>query len=63
VVDLQDQFLHWKKMASSGKIEIEIFNGQIFELWKVKMDDQLVNKYQWIVVDPGTKPMTMLDED
>eukprot|EP00253_Pinus_taeda_P006642 PITA_06642 len=39
-------------MASSGKIEVEKFNGQSFELWKLKMDDLLVDKDQWIVVDP-----------
>ena len=50
-------------MASSGKIEIDKFNGHIFELWKVKMEDLLVDKYQWIAVDPGTKPTTMSDED
>ena len=49
-------------MASGGKIEIEKFNGQIFELWKLKMEDLLVDKYQWIMVDLGTKPMTMLDQ-
>eukprot|EP00253_Pinus_taeda_P016278 PITA_16278 len=40
-------------MVSSGKIEIEKFNGQSFELWKVKMEDLLVDKDQWIAVDPG----------
>eukprot|EP00253_Pinus_taeda_P026192 PITA_26192 len=40
-------------MASSGKIEIEKFNGPSFELWKIKMEDLLVDKYQWITVDPG----------
>ena len=50
-------------MASSGKIEIEKFNGQSFELWKLKMEDLLVDKDQWIAVDPGTKPTTMSDED
>eukprot|EP00253_Pinus_taeda_P014358 PITA_14358 len=40
-------------MASSGKIEIEKFNGQSFELWKLKMEDLLVDKDQWVVVDPG----------
>eukprot|EP00253_Pinus_taeda_P006089 PITA_06089 len=40
-------------MASSGKIEIEKFNGQSFELWKLNMKDLLVDKDQWIVVDPG----------
>ena len=50
-------------MASSGKIEIEKFNGQSFELWKLKMEDLLVDKDQWIAVDLGTKPMAMSDED
>ena len=35
-----------KKMENSGKIEIEKFNGQSFELWKLKMEDLLVDKYQ-----------------
>eukprot|EP00253_Pinus_taeda_P011875 PITA_11875 len=40
-------------MASSGKIVIEKFNGQSFELWKLKMADLLVDKDEWIMVDPG----------
>ena len=31
-------------MASSGKIEIEKFNGQSFEFWKLIMEDLLVDK-------------------
>eukprot|EP00253_Pinus_taeda_P030226 PITA_30226 len=50
-------------MASSGKKEIEKFNGQSFELWKLKMEDLLVDKYQWIMVDPGTKPTGLSDEE
>ena len=50
-------------MASDGKIEIEKFNGQSFELWKLKMEDLLVDKYQWIVIVTGTKPTTMSDGD
>ena len=50
-------------MASGGKIEIEKFNGHSFELWKLKMEDLLVDKDQWITVDPGTKPTAMSDED
>jgi len=50
-------------MVSSGKIEIEKFNGYSFELWKLKMEDLLVDKDQWIVVDLGTKPMGMSDEE
>ena len=41
-------------MASNSKMEIEKFNGKIFELWKLKMEDLLVDKDQWIMVDPGT---------
>ena len=50
-------------MASSGKIEIEKFNGQSFELWKLKMEDLLVDKDQWIAVDLGTKPTGVTDEE
>ena len=50
-------------MASSGKIEIKKFNGQSFELWKLKMEDLLVDKDRWIVVDPGTKPTGVTDEE
>eukprot|EP00253_Pinus_taeda_P002654 PITA_02654 len=40
-------------MASGGKTEIKKFNGQIFEFWKLDIEDLLVDKDQWIVVDPG----------
>jgi hypothetical protein len=43
-------------MASSCRIEIEKFNGKNFELWKLKMEDLLVDKEQWIIVDLGTQP-------
>eukprot|EP00253_Pinus_taeda_P025935 PITA_25935 len=50
-------------MASSGKIEIKKFNGQSFELWKLKMEDLLVDKDEWITVHPGTKPTRVSDEE
>ena len=50
-------------MASSGEIEIEKFNGQSFELWKLNMEDLLVDKYQWIMVDLGNKPKGVSDEE
>ena len=43
-------------MVSNSKMEIEKFNGQSFELWNIKMEDLLVDIYQWIAVDPGTAP-------
>ena len=33
-----------KRMVSSSRVEIEKFNGQNFELWKLKMEDLLVEK-------------------
>jgi hypothetical protein len=38
-------------------MEIKKFNGKIIELWKLKMEDMLVEKDQWIVVDPNTEPL------
>ena len=49
-------------MVSEGKIDIKKFNGQSYEFWKLNMEDLLVDKYQWIAVDPGTKPTEMSDE-
>jgi len=43
-------------MASNSKMEIEKFNGKIFELWKLNMEDILVDRDQWIMVDLGTTP-------
>jgi hypothetical protein len=43
-------------MVSSLKMEIEKFNGKFFELWKLKMEDLLVDIDQWITVDPSTEP-------
>jgi hypothetical protein len=41
-------------MVRSSKIELEKFKGQSFELWKLNMEDFLVDKDQWVVVDLGT---------
>ena len=43
-------------MASSSKMEINNFNGKSFELWKLKMEDLLVDRDQWVMVDLGTTP-------
>jgi hypothetical protein len=50
-------------MASSLKIETEKFNGKSFELWKLNMEDLLVDKDQWIMVDPGTTTIGTLVDD
>ena len=50
-------------MESNSNMEIEKFNGKRFELWKLKMEDLLVDRDQWITVDPGTAPIgTSADE-
>jgi hypothetical protein len=41
-------------MASNSKLEIKKFNGKSFESWKLNMEDMLVDRDQWIAVDPGT---------
>jgi hypothetical protein len=43
-------------MERSLKIEIRKFNGQMFELWKLNMEDILVDRYRWFTTDPGTAP-------
>jgi hypothetical protein len=36
-----------ERMASSLRIEIKKFNGQNFELWKLKIEYLLVDREQW----------------
>jgi hypothetical protein len=40
-------------MESSYRIDIEKFNNKNFEIWKLKMEDLLVYKEQWIIVNLG----------
>ena len=53
VGDMWYRFFRWKEMESSSKMEIKKFNGKIFALWKLKMEDLLVERYHWIMVDLG----------
>ena len=50
-------------MASTSRIDIEKFNVQNFELWRLEMEDLLVDQEQWIVVDPGMKPTATSQDD
>jgi hypothetical protein len=50
-------------MASNSRIEIEKFNGQNFELWKLKIEYFLVDREQWTMVCPGTMSIGMLTEE
>jgi hypothetical protein len=50
-------------MVSSSKIEIEKLNGHNFELWKLNMEDILVDQEQWTTVYPGTYLIGMLTKE
>jgi hypothetical protein len=50
-------------MASNLRIEIEKFNNQNVELWKLKIEDLLVDQEQWESVCPGTISMGMSMEE
>jgi hypothetical protein len=41
-------------------MEIEKFNGKSFEMCKIHMEYLLVDRDQWITVDPGTAPTGIL---
>jgi hypothetical protein len=50
-------------MESNYKMEIKKFNGKSFELWKLNMEDLLVDRDKWIMVDLGTAPTgTSIDD-
>jgi len=50
-------------MVSSSKIKIKKFNGESFESWKLKMEEILVDRDQWVIIDQGTAPAGMSIED
>jgi hypothetical protein len=50
-------------MASNSKMEIDKFNGKFFELWKLNMEDLLVDIDQWITLYPGIAPTGTSTDD
>jgi hypothetical protein len=50
-------------MASNSRIEIKRFNGQNFELRKLKMEDLLMDREKWTTVCPGTDLTSMSTEE
>jgi hypothetical protein len=50
-------------MASSLRIEIEKFNSHNFEIWKLKIENLLVDQEQWAEVYPDTISIGMPRED
>ncbi|XP_059064364.1 phosphoenolpyruvate carboxykinase (ATP) 1-like [Cryptomeria japonica] len=49
--------------STSGHIDMEKFNTSSFKLWKLKMEDLLVNQDLWIVVIATAMPTGMKQED
>jgi hypothetical protein len=50
-------------MMSRLRIEIKKFNGRNFELWKLKIEDLLVDQEQWEKVCLGTILAGMSNEE
>jgi hypothetical protein len=50
-------------MEINSRIEMKNFNVQSTESWKLNMEDVPLHREQWVVVDPSTKPTSMLKED
>ena len=48
--------------STSSRVEMDKFNGSNFELWKLKMEDMLVDRDLWDVVS-STKPQTTSQEE
>ena len=55
--------LVWKGIASIYRIKNETFNYLIFDLRKLKMEDILLDREQWDVMDPCMNPTYMSKED
>jgi hypothetical protein len=56
VGDLWYFFLGEKKWQAIRRWRSRSLMGKRFELWKLKMEDLLVDRDQWIAVDLGTTP-------
>jgi hypothetical protein len=50
-------------MARNSKMEIKKFNGKSFNLWKLNMEDLLVERDQWITLDLGIAPTRTSADD
>jgi hypothetical protein len=51
------------RMKIIWRIKIEKFNNHNFELLKLKIEDLLVDREQWVVVIPSTIPIGMSREE
>ena len=39
-----------------------MFNGKKFEIWKIEMEDIIMDQEQWDTIDPESTPTCMLKE-
>ena len=49
-------------MADEGKMRVDRFNGQNFQLWKMKMEDYLYQKDLWKLLEGKTKNQGTMSE-
>lgn len=54
--------LQTEMASTSGRVDIEKFNGNSYELWKLSMEDLLVDRDLWVALS-GSKPSGMKQED
>jgi len=45
--------------SSSSSLDIKTFNGMCYELWKLKMEDLLKERDQWLAATKEKKPNTI----
>jgi hypothetical protein len=50
-------------VAYASQLDIDKFNRSNQKLWKLKMEDLLEEKYQWVVVTKQNKPDVISQDD
>ena len=50
-------------MANEGKLRVDRFNGQNFQLWKMQMEDYLYQKDLWKLLEGKTKNQRSMSND
>ena len=50
-------------MIDEGKVRVDKFNGQNFQLWKMQMEDYLYQKDLWKLLDGKTKNWGSMTND
>ena len=50
-------------MADEGKLRVDMFNGQNFQLWKMQMEDYLYQKDLWKPLEGKAKNQGSMSND